>query len=187
VADSLALAQVTPFAWEAPHEVNAYVGALASELARRGHRVLVIAPTHSSELAQDTRRAIRAARDDPDSLFDPDGDVRVLGVGEVVPFSARGRRAASVPIDVARRLEEVLAVARLDVVHVHEPFAPSVPSAALRHSRSLNVGTFHAPTERILAHQLARRMVERLLGRLDVRTASYAARRAPVAREITGG
>jgi glycosyltransferase involved in cell wall biosynthesis len=182
----LTVAQVTPFAWEAPHEVNAYVGGLASELARRGHRVLVIAPTRSSDLAHDTRRAIRAAREDPESLFDSGGDVRVLGVGEVVPFSARGRRAASVPIDVARTLEEALAVAPLDVVHVHEPFAPSVPSAALRHSRALNVGTFHAPTERILATQLARRMVERLLGRLDVRTASYAATRDLVARFFPG-
>jgi hypothetical protein len=177
---------VTPFAWEAPHEVNAYVGGLADELASRGHRVLVVAPTHSSDLAQDTRRAIRAARERPDSLFDAGGGVRVLGVGEVVPFSARGRRAASVPIDVTRTLEELLAVAPLDLVHVHEPFAPSVPSASLRHSRALNVGTFHAPTERILATQLARRMVERLLGRLDGRTASYAATRDLVARYFPG-
>ena len=28
--------------------------------------------------------------------------------------------------------------------------APSVASTALRHSRALNVGTFHAPTERIV-------------------------------------
>jgi glycosyltransferase involved in cell wall biosynthesis len=182
----LSLAQVTPFAWEAPHEVNAYVGGLARELAARGHRVLIVAPTQSSDLAQDSRRIIRAAREKPDALFDPDGGVRVLGVGEVVPFSARGRRAASIPIDVARTLEEALSVAPLDIVHVHEPFAPSVPSAALRHSRALNVGTFHAPTDRILATQLARRMVERLLGRLDARTASYAATRDLVARYFPG-
>jgi len=182
----LTLAQVTPFAWEAPHEVNAYVGGLARELAARGHRVVIVAPTQSSDLAQDSRRIIRAARDNPDALFDPDGGVRVLGVGEVVPFSAKGRRAASIPIDVARTLEEALATAALDIVHVHEPFAPSVPSSALRHSRALNVGTFHAPTERILATQLARRMVERLLGRLDARTASYAATRDLVARYFPG-
>ena len=29
-------------------------------------------------------------------------------------------------------------------MHVHEPFAPSAASAALRHSRALNVGSFHA-------------------------------------------
>jgi predicted metal-dependent phosphoesterase TrpH len=59
---------------------------------------------------------------------------------------------------------------RLDVVHVHEPFAPSVSSAALRHSFSLNVATFHAPQERVLSTQVARPLVEIFFGRLDART-----------------
>jgi predicted metal-dependent phosphoesterase TrpH len=59
---------------------------------------------------------------------------------------------------------------QLDVVHVHEPFAPSVSSAALRHSFSLNVATFHAPQERVLSTQVARPLVEIFFGRLDART-----------------
>ena len=78
----------------------------------------------------------------------------MLGVGEVLPFSPARRRAASLPVDVARTIEEALAALPLDVVHVHEPFAPSASSVALRHSRALNVGSFHAPTERILSTQL---------------------------------
>jgi predicted metal-dependent phosphoesterase TrpH len=58
----------------------------------------------------------------------------------------------------------------LDVVHVHEPFAPSVSSAALRHSSSLNVATFHRPQERVLSTQVARPLVEIFFGRLDART-----------------
>ena len=81
----------------------------------------------------------------------------MLGVGEVLPFSPTRRRAASLPVDVARTIEEALATLPLDVVHVHEPFAPSASSVALRHSRALNVGSFHAPTERILSTQLAGR------------------------------
>jgi predicted metal-dependent phosphoesterase TrpH len=57
-----------------------------------------------------------------------------------------------------------------DVVHVHEPFAPSVSSAALRHSYSLNVATFHKPQERVLSTQVARPLVEVFFGRLDART-----------------
>ena len=57
-----------------------------------------------------------------------------------------------------------------DVVHVHEPFAPSVSSAALRHSHSLNVATFHKPQERVLSTQVARPLVEVFFGRLDART-----------------
>jgi predicted metal-dependent phosphoesterase TrpH len=58
----------------------------------------------------------------------------------------------------------------LDIVHVHDPFAPSAPSAALRHSFSLNVATFHAPQERVLSTQVARPLVEIFLGRIDART-----------------
>ncbi len=61
-----------------------------------------------------------------------------------------------------------------DVVHVHEPFAPSVSSAALRHSYSLNVATFHKPQERVLSTQVARPLVEVFFGRLDARTVSSA-------------
>jgi len=62
-----------------------------------------------------------------------------------------------------------------DVVHVHEPFAPSVSSAALRHSYSLNVATFHKPQERVLSTQVARPLIEVFFGRLDARTVATAA------------
>jgi predicted metal-dependent phosphoesterase TrpH len=67
-------------------------------------------------------------------------------------------------------VKKVLAATPFDVVHVHEPFAPSVSSAALRHSYSLNVATFHAPQERVLSTQVARPLVEIFFGRLDART-----------------
>ena len=65
-----------------------------------------------------------------------------------------------------------------DIVHVHEPFAPSVSAAALRHSLSLNVATFHAPQERVLSTSVARPLVEIFFGRIDART---------VTSEATGG
>ena len=89
-------------------------------------------------------------------------------------LSANGR-GPSLPVDVTRTLEELFTLVPLDFVHVHEPFAPSTASAALRHSRALNIGSFHAPTERLLSTQVARRFVELFFGRLDARIASYAA------------
>jgi predicted metal-dependent phosphoesterase TrpH/glycosyltransferase involved in cell wall biosynthesis len=174
VPERYAIAQVTPHAWEDEHEVNAFVGELANELAGRGHRMLVLAPSRSRALVRESRRLIRAARENPEVLFDSDGGVRVLGVGELLPLQRRGGLPAP-PVDVARTIEEVLTHAPLDFVHVHEPFAPSASSVALRHSRALNVGSFHAPTERVLSTQVARRFVELFFGRMDARTASFRA------------
>jgi glycosyltransferase involved in cell wall biosynthesis len=101
----------------------------------------------------------------------------VLGVGEVLPFAPGKQRSSSLPIDVARTIEEALELLPLDVVHVHEPFAPSAASVALRTSRALTVGSFHQPTERVLSTQLGRPLAQRLFSRLDARTASYQATR----------
>lgn len=177
--ERFAIAQVTPYAWEAPHDVNRAVARVADELASRGHRVVIVAPSQSSTLVRDSRRAIRAARDNPASLLEGTGEgfPRVLAVGEVLPFSPSRRRAVALPIDVARTIEQFFQVAPLDLSHIHEPFAPSAASAALRHSRALNVGSFHSTTERVLSTQVARRVVELFLGRLDARVASYEATR----------
>jgi glycosyltransferase involved in cell wall biosynthesis len=123
----------------------------------------------------ETRRSLR---EDPTAVFERTAsEPVVLGVGEVLSFPPSRRHAASLPIDVARTIEAGLEELPLDLVHVHEPFAPSAASAALRQSRALNVGSFHAPTERLLSTQLARPLTRWLFGRLDVRIASYRATR----------
>jgi predicted metal-dependent phosphoesterase TrpH len=71
---------------------------------------------------------------------------------------------------VGDQVKKLLRVSSADIVHVHDPFAPRVSSAALRHSSSLNVATFHAPQERVLSTQVARPLVEIFFGRLDART-----------------
>ena len=172
VPERFSIVHVTPYAWEARHEVNDFIAHVARELHGRGHRVAIMAPSESQARVRESRRAIRAAAERPDELFAGD-EPTVLAVGEVLQLTSSRRRR--LPLDVARTIEEALGVAPLDFVHVHEPFAPGASSAALRHSRSLNVGSFHAPTERLLSTQLGRRVVELFFGRLDARTASYAA------------
>ncbi len=190
----LTIAHVTPYAWDpspqapgAAGEVNRAVARTSYRLAERGHRVLVIAPSTSADAVRMTRRAIRSGAD----LFDPDGGVAVLQVGEVLPPPGTVRRVAGLPVDVTRTVEELLGHVSLDVCHVHEPFGPSVSSTALRHSRALNVGTFHAPTERLVATQ-----VDEEADRADLRPARRPAgelqghRRphgAPLPRRLRGG
>ena len=115
-----------------------------------------------------------------------------LSIAQVAPRPRSGRDGAAefadrVSAELERRGHRVLRLTtgdpvkrrlsgeELDIVHVHEPFAPSVSSAALRHSFSLNVATFHAPQERVLSTQVARPLVEVFFGRLDARTVTSAA------------
>ena len=81
-----------------------------------------------------------------------------------------GRGHEVLTVAAGESVKRKLAANSLDIVHVHEPFAPSVSSAALRHSFALNVATFHKPQERVLSTQVARPLVELFFGRLDART-----------------
>jgi predicted metal-dependent phosphoesterase TrpH/glycosyltransferase involved in cell wall biosynthesis len=175
----LEIAHVTPHPWGARHEVNEFVERVAAELSERGHRVLIAAPSDSRAAVRDSRRAIASARERPAAL---DGDWRggraggdggppVIALGSGIPLPRGPRpRPPAVPLDVSRTLDDLLGGLALDIVHVHEPFAPSASSSALRHSRSLNVGSFHEPSERVLSTQVARPLVEIFFGRLDART-----------------
>ncbi|MFZ2051542.1 MAG: PHP domain-containing protein [Solirubrobacteraceae bacterium] len=187
------IAHVCPLPLEAERsDLAAYVRELCGELSARGHRVLILAPSRSSEAVRASRRLLREAREDPRQLLEgtDTGTPRVLAMGEMLDVPGGGhtrlRPPAAVPLDVSRTIEEVLGAVALDFVHVHEPFAPSASNAALRHSRSLNVATFHAPTERLLSTLIARRFVETFLGRLDARTATSAQTAALMQRFFPG-
>jgi len=175
-----AIAHVTPYPWDGVLEdTTAYIERATTHLARAGHRVVIIAPSRSSDSVRETRFALRSALKDPEQLLPEHfAPPRVLAVGDALPdLPGTSRRVPALPVDVSRTIEDLLTVLPLDICHVHEPFAPSTSSAALRHSRALNVGTFHTPTERLLSTQVARKVVQLVLGRLDVRTASYQATR----------
>jgi hypothetical protein len=137
--------------------------------------VLIVAPSQDDGRVRETRRALH---EQPERILAlAEGEPVLLAVGEVLPFAPARRRTASLPVDVARTIESALGALPLDVVNVHEPFAPSATSVALRHSRALNVGSFHAPTERLLSTQLTRPLTRLLFARLDARIVSYRATR----------
>jgi hypothetical protein len=192
-AASLTIAQVTPYPLESDHPVGAHVLRLADELAAAGHRIVVLAPSRDRGLVAQARRDLQA---DPLGVVpEPGGAPRVLAVGEAwvagIGFTGADR-APALAVDAARTVEEIFDAVPFDLVHVHEPFGPSVSTAALRHSRSLNVGTFHLPAERFIAGMgagpaIGRKRSERLLGRLDDRLAASAATASLVARSFPFG
>ncbi len=193
-AAPLAIAQVTPYPLESGHPVTAHVLRLADELADAGHRVVVLGASHDPQRIAATRRLLR---DTPQTALPDAGEAPlILAVGSAPISSAAIPGVGRVPalaVDATRTVDDVLSTLPLDLVHVHEPFGPSISTAALRHSRSLNVGTFHLPAERFIAGMgsgpaIGRKRSERLLGRLDDRlatsstTASLVARSFPINR-----
>jgi hypothetical protein len=155
----LTIAHVTPYTWGHTDEVNEFAGRSAAELSERGHRVVIAAPVPTRKAVRESLKGIDRARDDVRSLFGPswtgervNGDgPPIVGIGQGIPMPRGPKpRAAPFPLDVSGTLEQLLSSVPFDIVHVHDPFAPSAASGALRHSRALNVGSFHEPTERIL-------------------------------------
>jgi predicted metal-dependent phosphoesterase TrpH/glycosyltransferase involved in cell wall biosynthesis len=192
----MSIVQVSPQPWGVTHEINEFVDRVSAALSKRGHQVIVAAPSGSRAAVRESRRAIDSARRRPSGLFNGawkgdraggEGGPPVLAVGSSISMPrGPGPRAAPVPIDLSRPLEDLLRGVDFDVVHVHDPFAPSATAVALRHSRSLNVGTFHEPTERILSTQVARPLVEIFFGRLDARTVTSSATSELIERFFPG-
>src|ERR1700693_2845432 len=124
MAERFSIAHVSPYPWEThENEVNAHIARVSTELSRRGHRVLVLAPSHSQERVRDSRRELRSARGRGQALREGTaaGAPRVVAVGEVLDVAASARRRGpALSIDVARTIEELLGTVELDFVHVHE-------------------------------------------------------------------
>src|SRR3954462_13452162 len=101
--DGFSVAQVTPYAWEQHHEVNTYVERLSDELCKRGHRVVVIAPSDSRELIREGRAMAKRMADDPEAVFAQEGCAQVLAVGQSLPFPpARRGPPGLLPPDALR-------------------------------------------------------------------------------------
>ena len=180
MAPPFSIAHVTPYPWEAEeNEVNAHVGRVSrGALARAGTACWCSRPRARRSACAPRAASCARARAAPESLLEgtDGGTPRVIAVGEVLDVARGARRRAAGAADRRRAHGRGTARRRveLDFVHVHEPFAPSTSNAALRHSRALNVGSFHSSSERLLSTLLARRFVESFFGRLDARTASAA-------------
>jgi len=183
--EGLSIIQVCPRPWEESHEITEFISRTSDELASRGHRVAIAAPTYSRAAVKEARRSIDRAVDASD-LF-ASGRARLIAIGQTLPLPTGARRKPPpLPLDLRRTLEQILNLDGIDIVHVHDPFAPSAGSIALRNSRSLNVATFHEPAERAVATQVTRPLVELLFGRADSRMASYRATARLLERSFPG-
>jgi phosphatidyl-myo-inositol alpha-mannosyltransferase len=107
----------------------------------------------------------------PGEVGDELGDFEHRSVGDSRSLVVNG---ATVPLAMGRRVRSLTtaALTGADVVHVHEPFVPSVGTAALGGAKQPVVATFHADparwTRRI--YSLGSSVARRLVGRADAVT-----------------
>lgn len=141
------VAIVSPYSWTVPGGVNAHVAGLAAYLRVRGHEVRILAPA------------------------DGEVDAGVIALGRTVgvPYNGSVARLAIGP-RLAARVRVALRRARPDVVHVHEPFAPSASMVATLSARVPVVATFHASIESRL-YRTAKFPLTPLWNKLAVRVA----------------
>jgi phosphatidylinositol alpha-mannosyltransferase len=143
------VALVSPYDYPYPGGVTEHVQHLEREFTQRGHIVKIIAPSSSNQ----------------DML-----ERNVYRVGGIVAFSGSG---SSVRITLSprayRRIKSILADEQFDIVHCHEPLMPLLPLVVLRHSKAVNIGTFHAYRESHAGYYYGRRILQRVMGRLHGR------------------
>lgn len=160
---------VCPYSWDIPGGVQAHVRDLAEALIRMGHQVSVLAPAEVDE--------------DRDTPLQP----YVVPAGRTVPIPYNGSvaRLQFGPVS-ATRVRRWLRDGKFDVLHIHEPVAPSVSLLACMLARGPMVATFHTsnPRSRSLAaaHGVLQPFLEKIRGRIAV---SAAARKVQV--EHLGG
>ncbi len=100
--------------------------------------------------------------------------IPVIPVGYSFPVRLSGGVVnLGLPVDITSRLEKLMLAGRFDVVHVHEPLAPSLSFTALRETRSPVVGSFHLTPVGAAAYELGQSVVDRFFLRLDARIVTF--------------
>ncbi|MFJ2029683.1 glycosyltransferase family 4 protein [Streptosporangium sp. NPDC087985] len=156
---------VCPYMWDVPGGVQVHIRDLAEALMEDGHQVQVIAPAGD------------------DATLPP----YVTSAGRAVPVPFNGSVARmSFGFLSANRVRRWVREGRFDVLHVHEPFIPSLGLLACWVARGPIVATFHASYGRSRAFSVASPVITSALEKITARIAvSDAARKTLV--EFIGG
>lgn len=143
---------VSPFDFSYPGGVNEHILHLDHQFRALGHQTRVLSPRSDEEGEED------------------DGHFYKLGVTVPVPSNGSTARITLSPF-VSGKIKEFLLREEFDIVHLHEPLAPTLPLIVLLHSKSTNVGTFHAARSSNLAYFYGKPLLSFFHGRLHARIA----------------
>jgi phosphatidyl-myo-inositol alpha-mannosyltransferase len=156
---------VCPYSLDVPGGVQNHVRDLAAVLAGRGHRVGVLAPGEPSTGLPEY--------------------VTTAGKAMPVRFNGSVARVAFGPRAVSR-VRRWLADGQFDVLHVHEPSAPSVSMLALWASDVPVVGTFHSAMPRSRAMSSTASLLRPTMEKITARIAVSEAARATLVQHVGG-
>jgi phosphatidylinositol alpha-mannosyltransferase len=156
---------VCPYTWDVPGGVQAHVRDLAETLIALGHDVDVCTPA------------------DEDAELPP--YVTSMGRPLPVPYNGSVARLSFGPLS-ATRVRRWLRNGEFDVLHIHEPLAPSVSVLALWAARGPVVATFHASVERSRTLLAVRSAIQPALEKINARIAVSPAARRYVVEHIGG-
>lgn len=159
---------VCPYAWDVPGGVQAHVYDLAETLIAMGHDVSVLAPLEDDEAAV------------PPYVVSAGGVLKVPYNGSVARLAFHPKAAAK----VRRWLRD----GEFDVLHIHEPVAPSASVLTLwAASREPIVGTFHASMDRSRGLDFWRPALQPALEKIVARIAVSRAARRYIVEHVGGG
>jgi phosphatidylinositol alpha-mannosyltransferase len=145
---------VSPYDFAREGGVNQHIIALAEEFRHRGHIVKIMAPSSANE--------DEAVQTDPN----------IYRVGNVVPIKANGSVARiTLSLNLSGQIKRILEHEQFDVIHIHEPLMPALPLTVLAHSKSLNIGTFHAFSQSNIGYYYGRYVLRIFVSKLDGRIA----------------
>jgi phosphatidylinositol alpha-mannosyltransferase len=156
---------VCPYAWEVPGGVREHVSGLAEALIGLGHEVSVIAPADE----------------------DADLPYYVVPAGRAVPVPYNGSVARlAFGFVSASRVRRWLKEGDFDVLHVHEPTAPSLSLLACWVADGPIVATLHAALPRSRALHAAQPILASALEKITGRIAVSEAARATLVEHLGG-
>jgi phosphatidylinositol alpha-mannosyltransferase len=175
------IALVSPYSWTYPGGVTRHIEALARQFSEDGHYVRVLAPFDPP----DRFSAVLHRGASPQAVQPPDF---LIPLGRTVGFKANGAVSnLSITPYSYTKMEHELHTGGFDVVHIHEPIAPTLSWLATDRTRLPLVGTFHTYNENRLSNGIANVVgARRVFNRLHVRIAVSEAA-AWTARRFFGG
>lgn len=148
---SLKVGLVCPYAWDVPGGVRSHVSDLALTLRSRGHRVNVLAPVEEDASI-------------PDWVTDGGRPVAVPYNGSVARLSFG--------VKATRRVRAWIREGDFDIVHIHEPLAPSLSVLTCWAARGPLVATWHSSHDRsrvlTAGYYVAQTAMEKLRGSIAV-------------------